>query len=173
MANRIAVLGLGIRKFERGKGRLPEDLNELIEVDIDPSKLRPLGGRPYGYRKADDGEAVLWGIDRTGKQVVRPMFTSAQPFQDGVAAVGVKELEGANNSEHDQELIGFIDRSGKFVIQPQYNDATEFSDGRCLVHRGGYQPVVFDAPTWWEGGQWLLIDKAGNVLAVTEIDRKR
>lgn len=125
--------------------------------------------------KVDNTDATWrWGyIDRTGTQVIPPRFTSAQPFKDGLAAVGIKKLKSTDRYSHDQELIGFIDRSGKIAIPPKYNDTKEFADNRCLVHQGGTQPFVYDAPTWWEGGKWLLIDKSGNELAVTELDEKR
>lgn len=123
----------------------------------------------------DDTTSVLrWGyLDRDGTQVIPPTFTSAQPFQNGLAAVGVTKLKGTARSILDQERIGFIERSGKMVIPAKYNDTKGFSNDRCLVHQGGEQPEVMDGPTWWERGRWLLIDKSGDELAVTEVDEER
>lgn len=59
------------------------------------------------------------------------------------------------------------------VIPAKYNDTTGFANDRCLVHQGGEQPEVMDGPTWWERGRWLLIDKSGDELAVTEVDEER
>lgn len=61
-------------------------------------------------------------------------------------------------------------RRGKVVIPPIYNDSKGFENGRCVVHLGGYLPLVDDARPDWVGGQWLLIDRKGRELAMIEFD---
>jgi hypothetical protein len=96
----------------------------------------------------------LYGyIDKQGKQAIPPRFASAQEFSDGLAAVRV----GGNQ-------WGFIDHDGEYVIELQYNDAESFDKGKAKVHTGGNFVLVMDAPGWWEGGEWLTIDKTGKIL---------
>lgn len=132
------------------------------------------GLAPFRVKSVSDGK-VRWGyIDRDGNEVIKPRFTSAQPFSDGLAAVGIKKIESTFLDGHlPQERIGFIDRQGKIVIDPLYNEAGEFENGTCVVHQGGYQPEIMDAPTWWEKGRWVLIDRTGRQLAVTRLDQTR
>ena len=92
-------------------------------------------------------------IDKQGKQAISPRFASAKEFSDGLAAVRVGE-----------DQWGFIDHSGEYVIKHQYNDARSFEKGKAKVHVGGNFVLVMDVPGWWEGGEWLTIDKKGEIL---------
>ena len=40
-----------------------------------------------------------------------------------------------------------------------------FDDGVAKVHIGGAFALVENAPGWWEGGVWILIDRQGKKLA--------
>ncbi|HVC98820.1 MAG TPA: WG repeat-containing protein [Pirellulales bacterium] len=60
---------------------------------------------------------------------------------------------------------GYIDKTGKFVIPLDYNEAWDFTNGFAWVHRGGkLVEIATHLPPEWEGGEWLLIGKAGNVI---------
>jgi hypothetical protein len=63
-------------------------------------------GRRYGY------------MDRTGRVVVEPQFSTAGLFQEGRAGVCVAEGR-----------CGFIDREGRFVIRPRFKEVYAFSEG--------------------------------------------
>lgn len=58
---RRAILGIGIRLYEDEHGTLPESLSQLSELGIDASKLTQIDGKPFEYRRNEDG-AVLWGV---------------------------------------------------------------------------------------------------------------
>lgn len=61
-----------------------------------------------------------WGfIDRTGKWVIKPAFACALPFSEGLALVGVRDIEG-------RWLFGYIDKTGATVIKPQFSEAHSF-----------------------------------------------
>jgi hypothetical protein len=61
MRARLARLAIGIRLYEDQHGALPDNLDQLVELGLDPSKLMPLGDKPFGYRREAD-KAVLWGF---------------------------------------------------------------------------------------------------------------
>jgi hypothetical protein len=77
-----------------------------------------------------------WGyIDSAGKIVVKPQFSWAEEFSEGLAAFE------SENGKH-----GYIDQTGKVVIEPKFDNWTEFSEGLAAVS------VDFE---------WGYIDKTG------------
>ena len=63
-------------------------------------------------------------------------------------------------------IWGYIDRSGIVAVKPAYNEARPFVNGKAMVHEGGRLQDIADAPSEWDGGRWLEIDKTGKVLRV-------
>ncbi len=61
-SHRIAVLAMGTRLYQLENGEFPESLDDLKSLGLDPSALKPIGGKPFGYRVDDEG-ALLWGFD--------------------------------------------------------------------------------------------------------------
>ncbi|MFK7738418.1 MAG: hypothetical protein AB8B50_20505, partial [Pirellulaceae bacterium] len=64
MKHRLAALAIGVRLAERRDGQVPASLAELVEKEpLLPKldKLKPIGGKPFGYLVNDSG-AVLWGF---------------------------------------------------------------------------------------------------------------
>jgi hypothetical protein len=79
-------------------------------------------------------ENIYYGfIDRTGKWVIKPQFTSANEFSEGLAAV-----------EEQYGKLGYIDKTGKFVIPPKYDVAYSFEHGYAYVKIRLYEPVYID-----------------------------
>lgn len=74
-------------------------------------------------------QTKLYGlIDKTGKEIVKPMYESPLEFNNGLANI----YQNGKN--------GFINTSGKVVIKPQYDPfglKYEFSEGLTLVHQKG------------------------------------
>ena len=64
VSHRLAAHGIGLRLYEDRHGTLPESLNELTELSLDLTQLKPPGGQPFGYR-VDGTTATLWGFDRS------------------------------------------------------------------------------------------------------------
>ena len=105
-----------------GAGFIDETGNVVLELES-PSYL---GGDNFfeGLTKFWSGESgrSLYGyIDKTGKIIIKPQFTYAYEFVEGLAAVCV------------DEKCGFIDKSGTFVIAPKYRVTFPFSDGFAVV----------------------------------------
>lgn len=61
MRNRIAELAIALRLFQHQIGDWPQRLSELQRIGVDPGQLMPPGGKPFGYRPAQD-RALLWGF---------------------------------------------------------------------------------------------------------------
>jgi hypothetical protein len=89
MQMQIAILGSGIRLFQKKERRLPTTLKELVQVGIDPAMFRPVGGREYGYRLQGESGCILWGV--SPRQVLAkttavpdepPELNSEEPFAD-------------------------------------------------------------------------------------------
>ncbi len=90
--------------------------------------------RFYNYRvrcRSNDG---LYGyMDPSGKQIVTPVFESADDFVDGVAIV---TKDG---------LTGLIDTNGIFIVQPQYAFVFYLGDGLFKVKDADGKTGVIDA----------------------------
>lgn len=72
----------------------------------------------------------MWGfIDRHGNWVIQPAFACAAPFTEGIALIGVREVDGAWR-------YGYIDKTGAIVIKPQFSSATSFAGKLALVTIG-------------------------------------
>lgn len=64
-------------------------------------------------------EGGKWGyIDATGEVIIKPQFSKAWYFSDGLAMV--KDKQGR---------VGYIDQTGKYVIKPKYDIAGSFQNG--------------------------------------------
>ena len=106
---------------------------------------------------SDSGRAGF--IDKTGKVAIQPRFERAYSFSNGLAGVSVGE-----------GLWGYIDHNGTLVTPTHFNEVKPAEREFAVVHYGGTQQSAEDAPSWWEGGRWLMIDRSGMPLAVIRED---
>lgn len=83
----------------------------------------------YGYK------------DLAGNTVVEPIYESAGPFSEGMAAVSITNSGG-------EVKYGYIDASGDYVIKPVYDWARTFHNGLAPVFIGSAS---------------VFIDKEGNI----------
>ncbi len=107
-----------------------------------PEGLALIGTSPLeaGIPKTEEAmeyeseDNVYYGyIDKTGKWVIRPRFTSASGFSEGLAVV-----------EEQYGNLGYIDQAGKLVIPPKYDVANSFEHGYAYVKIRLYEPVYID-----------------------------
>lgn len=118
--------------------------------------------------ESESNENKSYGyIDHDGKTVIRPRFGEARDFSEGLAAVRTKKSTIYGRGD----TWGYIDRTGQCRIEPVYNEAHSFRGGVARVHLGGTLHVVTDAPAFWEGGEWWLIDTRGKKLIRTHENR--
>lgn len=81
----------------------------------------------------DDGTLYYGYIDKKGSWAIKPKFTEAHDFSNGLATVSV-----------NYEKSGYIDKTGKFVIPPKYDYAGDFAYGYALVRINMYDAVYID-----------------------------
>jgi hypothetical protein len=126
-----------------------EEFHEgMAAIGVRGGEAKSNANTSYGY------------IDREGKVVIGPRFAEAQPFSQGLAAVRTKKTTVWGRGD----AWGYIDKTGKYRIEPLFNEARPFLGGVARVHIGGTLHVVHDAPPFWEGGEWWLIDTKGKKL---------
>lgn len=108
-----------------------------------------------------DGNGKYGFMDRNGKVVIAAKFAEAHRFSEGLAPVRTKKTTMYGKGD----TWGYIDKNGQWVLKPEFNETHEFRNGVARVHVGGtLRRVEFHAPLVWQGGEWRLIDRKGNVL---------
>lgn len=80
-------------------------------------------------------------IDKTGKTVISPAFTTISQFQEDLAPV---LIEGR---------YGYIDNTGKVVIKPQFVSASNFADGLAAISVESKENILYG-----------YIDKTGKII---------
>ena len=85
-------------------------------------------------------------INFAGETIIKPQFSFAQSFSDGMAQVVLDQCV----PKVDCGLIGYIDKSGNLVVRPQFRAANDFHEGRAAVRRGS--------------DEWTFIDKTGQEI---------
>jgi hypothetical protein len=105
------------------------------------------GGLAVASRTGPD--AGEWGyIDKTGAWAIQPKFAAAQPFSEGLGAVGISLPLG------NQMQWRFVDKTGKTVVEPQFDMVGDFSQGMAAIGE------IDDSGAL----KWGYIDASGNVV---------
>jgi hypothetical protein len=118
-------------------------------------------------------ENNLFGfIDRTGNVVIKPQFTYADEFHEGLASVRLGDQAGYINEAGEMVITlppnsggrrfsdglagvnyggkqGYIDKTGKLVIEGKFTGSWDFSDGMARVK-------LYD--------KFTFVDKSGKIL---------
>ena len=101
-------------------------------------------------------------VNHDGEVVIPPQFAEAFDFHEGLAGVRTAKTTGWYGKG---DLWGYIDQTGKYVLEPTYNEVHPFHNGVARVHVGGtLREYAVHAPPVWEGGEWQLINREGEVL---------
>ena len=105
-------------------------------------KVSPLREGLRAFLEPSQG---LWGYaDENGKVIIKPQFSKALPFSEGLAAVAIKE--------NYSDKWGFIDKTGKIIIPAVLkNFPSSFSEGLAVVKT--------------ESGKMVYIDKTGKTVS--------
>ncbi len=84
-------------------------------------------------------ESSMYGyLDRQGRVAIKPQFSSAEPFSDGLAKVGLP------NGDGDGELYGYIETSGKMVVPAIYSAVSPFVASLGVVKTTDGEVIVID-----------------------------
>lgn len=125
------------------------------------------------YKKDKNGEETIqYGyIDTKGEWVIKPQYSRAWQFSDGIASVEtangpatIDKTGKITNSSGSEDLVLYHDeksgkygykniKTGKVVIPPKYEDgqANEFSDGLAAVSIDGIKYGYIDTT-----GKWVI-----------------
>lgn len=128
------------------------------------------------FRIANGTGGYLWGfIDAKGNTVVKPVYSFATDYSEGLARV---EANGKT---------GYIDKNGNEVIKPQFTFAGKFSEGLASFSENGKTGYIdktgkviikpqFSGGTDFKEGlavgrldnQMCIFDKSGKIIAKTD-----
>jgi hypothetical protein len=89
------------------------------------------------WPEEDTFDAKFGFVDIHGEVLIKPQYTFARPFTEGLAAVQIKDK------------WGYINAARKLVIPAIYDDAQSFDDGCARVQKNE---------------QWGLVDKTGRII---------
>lgn len=108
--------------------------------------LEPGTGGPVlvGQDKGDNNYDLAYGyVDMSGQTVIEPVYDSAQPFVDGLAAVCQRVASGEDfsDSESFTSAWGVIDATGREVLPLEYDYIT--------VHDGAQIEAQRSSDTVW------------------------
>ena len=84
-----------------------------------------VGNNNEGMSIIYDKKGKIGYINKKGKIVIKPQYTDASVFQEGLAYVKVKNK------------YGFINKKGKTVIQPVYDSVSMFCNGLAYAEKNG------------------------------------
>jgi hypothetical protein len=127
-----------------------------------------------------------WGyMTRSGRIVIKPQFTDAEDFFNGLAAAELGEkwgylkesgefaippqFDGAMNFEGERASVkvngraGLIDRDGTFVASPRFEEIRPFSDGLAAVWLDAKKQAN-ERIVWVYGGRWGFMDRFGKMV---------
>ncbi len=129
-------------------------------------------------------------IDELGKLSIPAIYTQANSFSEGVAAIKINEAWGfidpagawvirpSFEDVHDfsqglaavktQGHWGFVDRSGLFLIQPQFDDVKSFADGRAPAKRGLLWGYIDRLGKWVVEPKWRTVGVFSEGLAAVD-----
>ncbi len=109
-------------------------------------------------------------FDQNGRPVISPDYSSAEDFQEGVAAVML-----SNPKDFMGSLYGFIKPDGSFLIDPKYEFARSFSEGLAAVEVQGMNTwgYVNQAGVFVISPQFEAAWNFGNGRALVQRDGKR
>ena len=139
-------------------------------------------------------------VDTRGRLLQWQRFETVWPFSEGLAAVkdigkvgyidtlgriviSARYDDGGSFSEGLCRVLldgewRFVDRAGTVACERHtgeglWNDAEDFHGGLARIHVGGEFQTTDDGPQWWEGGEWVYIDRRGKKISTCRVDAWR
>lgn len=150
-ASSALINGTPVRaQTDGGKWGFIDTTGKMV-IKVEPPVQAPVGpffeGLALFTTYIKDKGHVLGFMDKTGSIAIKPQFSSAYEFHEGLAAACI-----------GPKRCGFIDKSGQFVIAPKYARTFSFSEGLGLAGTE-YDKLGF-------------IDKSGRMLIVPQFGNR-
>lgn len=142
--------------FQDGKAVVKLKDNQFALIDLNGRVLKSynyaeVGNLSEGLLAFKPSASDKFGyINEMGRVIIKPQFTSAEPFKEGRAVVNI--------SEDFTNKYGLIDKSGNLLIKPLYNSITLLGEGRAAVGR------AIDENKPYIGSKYALADINGTFL---------
>ena len=134
--------GLAVVYVKKGSKEFPKRVQETANKILDKDSGKKMSGASKALLAIVRSRKAGF-IDRTGNFVIKPAFTAASPFEDGLALV------------RDEDKYFFIDKTGKTKLEPDCQRARSFSEGLAAIQLDG---------------KWGYIDKFGKVVIKPELE---
>lgn len=134
----VAYVRQGSKDFPK---KVQEDANKILNTKDKEKEKAALGNNEALMAIVRSRRAGF--IDRSGKFLIKPQYTYAAPFEDGLALV----------KEDDKYL--YLDKEGKVKLSPSAKSAKSFSEGLAAIK---------------EGEKWGFIDTLGKVVIKPSFD---
>ena len=105
----------------------------------------------------EEGEEKWGFVNKEGKVVINPQFSSVSNFSDGKCGVG--NIDGK---------WGFIDKEGKISINYQFDGAGDFKNGKCIVTSANKYGVIDNEGKYIINPQFLDMQIDGDMFLVKQ-----
>jgi hypothetical protein len=137
-------------------------------IDTTGKKLK-IGEFDGAYRFTE-GLALVWKfkfglgfINKTGKWVIKPKYSEAFPFYEGLAAAAITSKDTVYYGWNILKW-GFIDKFGKWVIKPKFLMVTPFLNGIAKAGIGTVEQYIDEYTSVIFKGKIVEIDKTGKII---------
>ncbi len=77
--------------------------------------------------KADDGSETFYYVDKSGREVFKPIPNEMGSFYNGVT------WKKGDKGTEDENLYGLINKKGEWILKPTYFEIKDFENGKAIV----------------------------------------
>lgn len=114
-----------VKKAE-GAFAIIDPLGKVL-TDLPATAVQTIAEGTFAYQETGK-KTNLWGfMDLAGKVTIKPAFSEAHPFKNGIAIVAQKQK--------GQNRYGLLDAKGKFILHPKYDRIEDLGNGFFAVSR--------------------------------------
>jgi KWG Leptospira. len=145
------------------KNEAPIAINEKGEIKINLKDAQTVAIFKEGLAAFSivDSSGLKWGfVDKEGKVVINPQFSSADNFCNDKCAV-----------ENADGKWGYIDKDGKIIINYQFDGAENFINGKAIVVSDGKYGVINDQGKYIINPQFNGMVNDGGKFLINQNDK--
>ena len=135
----------------------------------------------FGYPTVTDLQFGF--LARDGTMAIKPIYTAAGSFTEGLAPVSLsgkaeftasedETVDGFLGPADDGQRWGFIDPNGELVIPMKFNRVSQFSEGRARVRHNGKWGFIDKTGEFAIPPRFEWVESFRNGIAVAVLDEK-
>jgi WG containing repeat len=110
--------------------------------------------------KADDGSETSYYVDKSGKQVFKPIPNKLGSFYKGVT------WKSGQKDTDEEYLYGLINKKGEWILKPTYFEIKDFENGIAQVM------TAMSAADRSSSQKYAYIDTKGNIVTPNHFSKK-